>query len=337
MKFSRTAVLITVLAAGIAASALAYQLRPDVPPVTGARRLADLPGAAPYYVWLNVESALLLRDPKRPSFSQYVLNTGAETPVPALNAVFQKSQGRPDSLRVAPDGAYLLWTSEDRLRTSVVRLDGTNYTETTHSVPSLAYWRADGQRWVALEVRGDRLGMARTFPREKPVASGFTPLSANVPTDKVNLAQALITTEGQFMVQTRDGVDKPLEKANLALLAFSANSAYTQTMNLPAPHVNQGGEVFFASISHLMGWSLRFQQPLPNLLHNLGGGAATNRFLTGFWVTSQQTRKTTMLGYVETTRNDANSGPFNVQFTPDGRNISYVYQNVLYLLPVRFP
>jgi hypothetical protein len=310
----------------------AFGLRSDVPRVAGARRLLPLPGGAPHYWWLSDTELLLLRSPANPTFVRRTIDAVAETPLPNLNSLFRETSGSPETIRVSPDGAHLLWSPQDRTRTIVSTMDGTTHNTVKHVAPSVHLWNPNGKLWAAIEIHNDRLGMTHMYAVDKPGAALKTvPLSAPPSVQETNVPRAVITADGMFLVQLWNGPDQPMRGAHLVLLAFTPNAMFTRQLDFEAPHDNDGGEVFFSPDRFLMGWTLRMRTPLQKLT---GAGCAPKRYNTGFWVTDQSKRQTKGLGYIETVRDDPNSGPFNPQLSPDGKYLSYVYQNALYLLPI---
>jgi hypothetical protein len=325
---------VLALVAGIYTVAL--QLRPDVAPVSQSRRLFDFPGNCPYYWWLSPTEILIARNPSQPTFVRRSITSQSETPLPEVDAFFKQSAGDLKTVRASANGAGLIWTSTDKKSVAVFSLlDPVKRAVINEEDPSLAVWLSDSSGWLTLQIRSDTLGGVRFYslnnlktPTRKTVLTYPMPATD----DATNLRTIIMTPQGQFMVQGWKSRDSAFDNAHLFVSGFGPAPVNYSHIQTPAPHKNEGGELFFAPVHRLVGWQLAFQSPMQALLDM--GSRPLAKYQTGFWVTRGQ--ETRSLGYLETIRDDPDSGPFNVQFSPNGDNISYIYKNAFYTLPVSF-
>lgn len=314
--------------AGIATSIYAFQSNAGLTPVLESHRLFSMPGSTPYYWWINSDTVLLGRTPSTPTFVRHTISSEKEEPIPALDAFFQSTKGDWDTMRISPDGKWLLWSSKDQKTTAVFSLTDTKKQyRVENSDPVLPLWQLDSSGWVMLAVRNEQYFRAIYYSLNKPDKqdhAGVLTYPMPVGQDAANYRRATMTPEGMFMVQAWKGPNFPVETARLFASGVGANPANSRRISVAAPHANNGGEIFFAPNQSLVGWAMAIPNPIP-----LG-----KTYKTGFWVT--KLRDTKSLGYLNTEQENPNSGPYNIQFTPDGKQISYVYQNTLFTIPVPF-
>ena len=323
---------------------LGFQSRPDIPPLKGASPMVPLPGNNPFYWWVRPDELLVLRERKPCQFVRIRVSDKTEAPLPLLSQHFEQFDGLPETLRISRNGDYLLWASADKKRTLIARADGAEYQEVRHDMPTLPFWFDGSRRWVGFGVNSERIDGGYLFDRTKnsKKMSGFQPLAATYflkPTETVgadydgtNIDRAFVTSAGQFLAQLWRGPDEPTKFIKIGTAGMTASPFASNFATLPVPHVNNGAEIFYSPDETSMGWILKFRDPVSQ---NLGfGTTGFKKYYTGLWVTNRLNKVTRCLGYLETVRDDPKSGPYNVQFTPDAKSISYIYNNMLYLLPV---
>ena len=295
-------------------------------------RVLALKGAYPFYWWLSDHELLLFRDPSQKDWTFVHQDVPAKTQLPLeeLTRLFQTSGGKPESIQVAPDGKHLLWT--DSLGdTSLATLSGKDYTHVKSSTHRVKRWMQDSQRWVELVEDNGMFVNALIYkvslsPHEefKPI---FPPVSSSPA--EVNLLRITPTADEHIIVHHWDGSPGRVDIGRIAALAFNASPGSNGKFDVPAPHDCEKGDLVFSPPSGHIAWVLDYKVPV-----SLSGLLGTARTYTGFWVTNMGSKDSQEIGSLGTQLGKNGSGPFNVQWTPDGLKLSFVYEDALWTLPI---
>lgn len=318
---------------------LAYQTRPDVPSLLPlAHKIASVPGATPYYWWLSDHEVMLVQNPERKDgvFLRHDITTNADTAMPALTEVFHKTGGSLDAVQVSPDGKWTLWNGAGQT-TVLASIDGAKFYSIPQKHSAHNIWLVDGSGWIEVWGNGEVIDNSQRHTVENPRQSSLpVPVTYAFPNDrnKVNISHIAATLEDQLLIPLWDSGEGQLPTAHIVSSGFGANVAAAKQLNFPAVHENERGDVLFFPVRNKMAWALEFYQPLPKLLRDLSSNhAPASHVSTGLWITDLNGQKTFVIGCMDTIRQDKNSGPFNIQFNPDGSRLSYVYQNALWTVP----
>jgi hypothetical protein len=109
---------------------------------------------------------------------------------------------------------------------------------------------------------------------------------------------------------------------------FGANPLLADRLNFTPPRMEARGDVVFSTNTGQFVWILDFQQPPPGFLNHL---LNRQQSYTGFWINTLGGRKARELGSLVTTDGEQ---PTQIQFSPEGKQISFLYRNALWVIPV---
>lgn len=334
-RWKRLVAVFVVLAVGVVA--FYTQTRPDLPPLLPvAHRVVSLDGFSSRCVWLSNRELLLCRDPARQDFTllRQDIETGAQTPLTALTQLCRSSGGKPETLQVSPVGGWLLWTGAGNT-TWLATLDGRRHYTVQEKGPRRNVWKCDGQGWFALHLDGDSIDMVTERHLEAPQkvirSVGIAFPFPNSP-DQVNLERITSTEDESLLVPLWKSGKGNLDQADIVATGFGANPMAVKNLKFAAPYLNLGGDMAFSPLSYKMAWRLDILLPRARFLHDLGLGNAS-RHSVALWITDWKTNQNRIAGYVDVTSSDPASSLTNVQFSPSGMNLSFVYRNALWTVP----
>ncbi len=329
-------------ALGLAALLYAgYSLRPQSRPLLPhATRIVAIAGKTPFYWWITDDTLLHFRDPARQdwTFVRYDLKTKTETPLNALTELFQKSAGKPETLFLSPEGDWALWTGAGSL-TTAARLDGTrHYSVQTESGENR--WMLDEPNWINVVEKDGLFESTRIHRMEDGKQIQKTVLFPTMPSDPkvVERARMATTPDRHVLVNYWDGEAGQVSHVKVAFMGLGASLMMGGFKEFTAPRESLQGDLLFAPISPQIAWALEFQEPLPEFLNGFSFSSnPPSRVSTGLWIMNANTKAVLALGSLDTDHNDParNSGPYNIQWTPDEGHLSFVYNNALWTVPTQ--
>jgi hypothetical protein len=321
---------LTALALIAGATVLVLTLRPQERPLLPrATRIVRISNAYPFYWWVSDNEILTFRDPGHDDWTLLRLDVNARQgkPVEELTRLFAKSGGRPDSVQVAPDGKGILWTGAQG-GTIVATVDGARHFEYPPGEPGEKRWMFDSGHWVELVREGTQFTHAIFHEMDRPRESRVKPVLPAVVArpDAIDVAGMAATTDGHVLVTFWNGQAGKIDPARIVALSFTANTSEIGRFLLHPPHDVDRGALVFSPLYGRLAWVLEYQPPLSTL--------TGERTRTGLWVSSMQDWKAHEIGSLETTRDGkGGSGPFAVQWSPDGGRLSFVYRDALWTVP----
>jgi hypothetical protein len=326
-------IMVAVVIALSGVSAFLQQTRPDLQPLWPiTHKLAAWTGADPNYWWISEQELLFLRPDGRGdhSFVRHNIATSAELPLAALTKRFRDSGARPETVRLSPTGTDILWTGTGDI-TTVVNLDGKQLRTVPQPGPTLNVWRSDGIGWYALATDGqdvDHVSEHSLDPDDKTGLPRY--LAFAFPNDpaRVNMEHITTTDQNQLLVPYWNGA-RQITKVDVLVTGFGATMRDVHRLQFAPPYLNTGGELAFLPAVHRMAWRLNILLPRPQLLHDLGL-LPSPRPSVGFWVTDQSNNATMALGYIDLPSGDPRDALSNLQLSPDGARVSFVYHHALW-------
>jgi hypothetical protein len=327
MSRRRLWIAITVLC--IIGAAYLFLLIPrERPALPLATRVLPLPGDYPYYWWLSDQEALIGRKSGdgKTTFVRYNLSSRQETPLPELTALFNRYPGKPDTVQVAPNGEWLLWT-DARNVTEVARLDGARHFQVASGAHSENRWMSDSRRWVELISTGELFSQANIHTVGSTVATKAKPLFPAFPStpEQLNIARLAVAEDKHVLAHFWNGKPGMLHPARIIASSFTPNPMQRGKYSLPAPREDYArGDLAFAPQTERIAWILHFRRRFPF------------RSSVGLWVTRLGKLQPDEIGYLEWSPG-SKSGPHRVQWMPDGKRLSFVYRNALWIIPTDLP
>jgi len=298
-----------------------------------ATRLTEISGAFPYYWWLSDSDVMVFRDPERKDWTllRHSLKTGTTAPLDALTRLFRDSGGDPDSIQVSPDGKWMLWTGlKDGIQVATV--DGARHWQEKSDGKCKVRWHPDSRRWIEVVETDEMFSHAILHSVDRPRVGVGKPIFPAIPSadDMVNARRMALTEDEHLLVcywNETTGDLNPI--ARIRAVTFNANPGNINKIVLPIPRVSRYGELIFHPPAGRLAWVLEFERPWS--LMGLFGLSLS----TGLWVTDMNGAVTHDLGSLPTTRfGRRGSGPYNVQWTPDGTRLSFVFDDALWSVPL---
>lgn len=333
---NRTRIVIAVIVALGGVGVALLQTRPDLHPLALTRKITGWTGADPDYWWISAQEILFLRAEGRGNlvFVRHNVQTSAETPLVALTKLYRDSGATSETIRLSPAGTWILWTGAGNVNL-VATLDGKKHFAVPQLGPTLNVWKYDSLGWFALETGEQTIDRATEHSLDAPnrvarpryVAFPF-------PNDphRVNMARITTTEQEQLLVPYWTGGAGQLTRADILVTGFGAGMRDVRALRFAPPYSNLGGELALLPAAHKMAWRLNILLPRPQMLHDLGLLPSPQQSI-GLWVTDQPTKKTTPLGYIDTVSGDPHDALSNLQFSPDGACVSFVYHHALWTVP----
>lgn len=306
---------------------LLIPIRPAEPTLLArATRALPLNGAQPYYWWLSEGEVMLLRDS---GLVRYSIAKTSETPLTEVSRQFQQSDGKPDSIKVAPNGTRLLWTGGNG-DTHVSLLDGRGHFKVRSFPVCEKRWLWDSKRWVEMIGLEGQFVFARVSyadrskkPSEKPM---FPPIPCT--TDQINVPRMEMTDDAHVLAHYWNGRPGWITPARIIAVGFTASPMNVGKFQATPPREDYAwGELIFSPSIGNFAWAMDYQAS--RSLSGLFGAS-----YTGFWVTTLGVTAPRALGAIATGRGDK---PTNVQWTPSGDRLSFLYRGALWTVPVPPP
>jgi hypothetical protein len=327
-------------ALGLAALIYAgYSLRPQsLPLLPRATKIVDIQGKTPFYWWITDDALLRFRDPAKQDWTlvRYDLKTKTDTPLTALTELFQKSVGKPETLCISPDGDWVLWTGAGTL-TTVSRLDGTHH-YSVQTEPGENRWMTDEESWINIVERNGLFESTRIRSVDDGQKFHKTVLFPTTPSDPkaVDRARMAMTLDRHILVNYWDGAARQVSHIKVVFMGLGASLTMGGSKEFDAPRENLQGDIVFAPVTRQIAWALEFQEPLPEFLSGFSfSSKLPSRVSTGLWVMDADTKAVRALGALDTDHDDPTkqSGPYNIQWTPDEQHLSFIYNNALWTVP----
>jgi len=311
-------------------AALALFLRPrELPLLPRATRVAAVAGAHPYYWWLSDNVVLRFRDPASGdwTFVRLDVNSQKEKPVARLTSLFARSGGKPESIQVAPDGDWMLWTGA-KGQTVVSTTDGWKHLEHPPGKPSEKRWMSVGLRWIELVCDGKDFTGAVVHNVLRPKEIQRRPLVPTISCSPqlVDVARMTPTTDEHILATLWNGPEGGIKPAVILALVLHAQINAVGKFKLHPPRDAERGEIVFAPIYGRLAWVLKYRPEWSRLT-----GESPR---VGLWVTSMRDWRSHEVGSVEVGGDGKDgSGPLAVQWSPDGNSLSFVYKDALWTIP----
>lgn len=320
LKYVLLAAPVVVLVGG----ALAFLQKQDERPLLErAVSVARIPNAHPYYWWLSDSEILRFRDPGQNDWTlvRQDIDTKKVKPGGRIAEIFSESGGRPESIQVAPDGGWLLWTSKDKI--VVCKTDGTKRYEYADRGRSLKIWMADGLRWIELEYNAEIFTGAVLHSVIDPKEVQRRPVVPNISCSPklVNVSRLTPTSDDHILATLWNGPERGIKPAVIVALVLNAHINAVGKFKLNPPRDAARGELVFAPIYGRLAWVVEYQPEWANFT-----GA---RPRVGLWVSRMRDWNKHEVGSVEST----DGGLRSVQWSPDGERLSFVHDNSVWIVP----
>jgi hypothetical protein len=309
--------------------------------------------AYPYYWWLSGQEILVFRsatqegwrDTSRWTAARQDIDTGEQTPFTGLAGVFNRSEGMPWESDLSPDGRWLLWTGkEDRIFCAT--LDGSQFRRAfkRENMEDDILWLGDSRHWV--EFRRDREGQryitteigsldrAPQEPETLPIVAG-SPFNSSEDAD-VTYAKALSLAR-LILPETRWKQD-PIHTTRIFELSPSRAAMSICEHTIDLPREAKGVLPYFSPSGDRIAWVFDYTRPAP-------WQAWFRRFLPftpdgrqeeSLWVSRADGTQMREIGCVRNTHTEDEEDDDEigaVEWTPDGKQIGFLYKRVFYTVP----
>lgn len=305
------------------------------------------------YQWLSPDELLVFRPAGALQWTVYDrdIQTGVETPMPALTRLLHQTGGDPDSVKIAPDHSRLLWAGIGKWIYGAT-LAGNEFQQWAYGPDEVgySYWLGDSRRFV--RYAGDRFADPRpVILRDIAATSRVRRLPLHWSQDKVTRGQltALLATQRpQVRVYAEMGSEGSDQRdAYVTVSIMRPVGVHEETAEVPLPpgffrddrsdsYRTSDGQVLLwtlgsLDVSHQPGWVQRltahlWRHPKPTYTVGLYASRADGlgwRFV-GDW------QEPVQLDYYEQ-RGEKAPGYF--RWVPGDRRISFEYAGGLYLVP----
>ena len=330
-----------------------------------ARPLADvsdwsLSGLATYY-WLSPQDVLFFYPNPHGQYAAARRNiaTGVTTTLTALTGLLQKSKwnlGYGESLMPSPDGKWLLWVSPkshtyyDYYFASV---DGSHYAHWAGRPEAISWkplWMPDSRHWILLQDKDDpgTTSRAMIYSIDSPRAYRTIPLS--IPaiahcsggiSESTNIAlqdriQANLVCEDRWAGNDNRFV---LRTVQTAQVLFGAKPGTKDLISIPIPKEKKIVKALFDPNGLHILWIARsdYMPPYMGWLHRLMPSSQSQQHSWyRFWVSGPDGKNAHEIGQIEIKPDPYLSMdmPFAFSWLPDGKRVSFIYENKLYTVPV---
>jgi hypothetical protein len=303
--------------------AMVPRLRPILPkaiPVT------QIPSSYPFYWWLSDGEVLLFRLSEHQEVipMRYQTATRKETLLVALRTFWRQHPGKPETVQVSPDGKWLLW-KDMQGKTQVASLDGTHHFSVSSQPTGLNRWLSDSHHWVELVPAGDVFSYANIRSIDKPYAPKSKPLFPPFPStpEQANIDRIALADDEHILVHYWNEAPGKLHPSRVIAATFTPNPLFRGKFSFTTPRTDyEYGDILFAPQTKRLAWVLEFYQPYPPYSY------------TGFWTKELSQIGIKEIGYTIAFGSKHRSKPQNVQWTPDGKHLSFVYRDTLWKVSV---
>ncbi|HZO91550.1 MAG TPA: hypothetical protein VFB38_24725 [Chthonomonadaceae bacterium] len=301
------------------------------------------------YYWLSNQKVLFCRKDSRgrePLFC-FVPATGQEKPLPALSRLLQASAGDPATIKVSPDGQWLIWASAHRNRICGARLDGSRSFRGFLSAPSSFHWLGRSGRWVEC-LWGDQ-GAACCHALVHSVSSPHR--LRRVPVTPRLSAPFLITLTSHQHLLTASVPEGRLNgsrfRVSIQQAGLGNNRAPHRRFTIALPPGRKLCELEFSPNGDRVVWLLEesYVPPVSAWLHRVCPEySASSGPALGIWISRLDGTQMREVGCVPVTRSWqehnrvpiqqwARLWPVHIHWLPDGKQLSFVYRDALWMVP----
>ena len=309
--------------AGALAIAVAALAPPDRSLLQRAQRLMPLSSRFPHYWWISQREVLSFRNAAAGDWTlvRRDSDTGRQTALDALSALYRRTGARPESLRVSPDGRWVLWRT-GRGTAVLAALNGRTHRVVPLAGPGELRWAPTSRHWLELLADGELFSRAVMHGVDEPPARKELPLYPGIPADPaiINVASLTPTEDEHVLAHYWNGRVGRVHPARIVAMGFIASPANSGKYSIACPdEYSEHGALIFCPRAGLIAWVITDSRILPG------------RPSSSLWVTDILLKKTRRLGGLPGSTRKG-TGPLNVQWTPDGENLSFVYDNALWVV-----
>jgi hypothetical protein len=237
----------------------------------------------------------------------------------------------PPNATLSPDGKWLLWNHVDFPRSQWVAAafdgqqqqwaQGSDPASTEAYLPNHALWMPDSTRWVELVSRLKN-DIYSIHLAHKYAMGGTTPVSTvHISGLQDGLPVGIRQDEVVVMDNSPRRTDAPIRQIDLSLVSLGADKVTAQQLSVPIPVSAAVADVRLSPQGERLAWILEQEHDKTRLytLYTADADGAHARPIGS--APGMQIGK-------------AYSWPRELRWLPDGKQISFVYQNAVYTLPV---
>jgi hypothetical protein len=291
--------------------------------------------------WLSSRELLFSRDPDD-AFFRYELTTKQETPLTALNRLYRRANpaGERVTTAVSPNGQWMLWSSlqttrPQSLRTYVAAMDGSRCIPPAMRDWSTAWcWLPDSRRWLELADEEAESTFRLRAINDGHVIRTIT-IKEMVPEGESWLDDTVITSADHMLwgakrLKARDGAKAVIVEADL-----QSKSPVVRRFPIRLPPGAEAISISFSPRGDRVAWYLELHQspsPVRRLLHRLLPVVrADTQTVEGVWVSRLDGSEMQEIGHF--VKKYDGDWAYNILWQPDGRRLSFLYQDRLWIVP----
>lgn len=334
-----------------------------------ATRIADTKGwdfGWTGYHWINNRELLFckLNPPEDPEidnfhFYKHDVSTGKDTYLAALTRLMQHSFGKHSECGISPDGQRLLWTGPgdwgkslaDQKRVAYhgnhdalwsATLEGEQPFLWRKTNFGLVSWMSDSRHLVeyTLNAKLDQYNYETIYDIENPKTNRrFAVLQCNTPGTIIANNHLLVTTGKES-----DSPEDPIQTLEVSETEAGQETPMSHKYLLHLPFKAEVRAESFAPSGEFILLALVQEDTLPPLyawLHRcIPAFKPPSRPKISFWVSRLDSGQMREVGYLPLEPDTVNGGilmdsmPVDIQWTPDGKRLSFKLQDALYTVPI---
>jgi hypothetical protein len=272
----------------------------------------------------------------------YDLKTGKETPLTALTRLFASTTDV--DLYPSPDGKWALWPDKDGVAGATV--DGKRqYRLREQSFQyGTALWLKDSRHWLHFLWNKDntRIVQAHIHDIEAPDVVEKLPVTSPGPISEsypgITLAQDRLYVDR--LHASNHPLNSPTELPIYECdLHAGAKPSHKYVVKMPPDTVID--DFVFSPRGDQIAWKLKLERvpPMARLLHRLYPRySASPEHAVGLWVSDLDGRNLREIGHLDlhpaANSDTAEPEPEDVQWLPDGKRLSFLYKQALWIVPI---